>query len=167
MLDFLGRRNYLKIDGHQGEKMPPKLEELYEQGMNAFNKNEYGIAELAFLQILSTKPDFADIQNKMGIIYHQTNRRELAVRAFEKAIELNPGYTEASLNLAVALSEHGDYEKAREVFEKAARFTGQAAAAPVDKTKSLQACSRSFCQRQARRRASPLRQAVLWHGAPG
>lgn len=136
MLDFLGRRNYLKIDGHQGEKMPPKLEELYEQGMDAFSKNEYGIAELAFLQILSTKPDFADIRNKMGIIYHQTNRRELAVRAFEKAIELNPGYTEASLNLAVALSEHGDYEKAREVFEKAARFTGQAAAAPVDKTKS-------------------------------
>ena len=56
MLNFLHRRNYLKIDGNQGEKMPPKLEELYEQGMEAFNKNEYVIAEQAFLQILSIKP---------------------------------------------------------------------------------------------------------------
>jgi Flp pilus assembly protein TadD len=91
--------------------MPAKLEELYEQGMEAFHKNEYAIAEQAFLQILSTNPDFADVQNKMGIIYNQTNRLELAVRAFEKAVELNPRYTEASLNLAVTLSDRGSYEK--------------------------------------------------------
>jgi len=138
MLNFLCRCNYLKSEGNQGEKMPPKLEELYEQGMDAFNKNEYAIAEQAFLQILSAKPDFADVQNKMGIIYKQTNRIELAVRAFEKAVELNPRYTEASLNLAVTLSDRGSYEKAREVFEKAAQFTEKAAAAPVaDKTKSM------------------------------
>jgi len=130
------RRNYLRINGNQGEKMPPKLEKLYEQGMEAFNKNEYAIAEQAFLQILSTKPDFADVQNKMGIIYNQTNRLELAVKAFEKALELNPMYTEASLNLAVTLSDLGNYEKAREVFEKAANFTEKAAATPSDKTKT-------------------------------
>lgn len=133
MLNFLRRRTYLIHDGKQGEKMPPKLEELYEQGMEAFSKNDYGVAEQAFLQILSTKPDFADVQNKMGIIYNQTNRLELAVKAFEKAIELNPAYTEASLNLAVTLSDRGNYEKAREVFEKAAHFTEQAAAKPADK----------------------------------
>ena len=116
--------------------MPPKLGELYEQGMNAFNKNEYGVAEQAFLQILSTKPDFADVQNKMGIIYHQTNRLGLAVKAFGKAVELNPGYTEASLNLAVSLSDGGDYEKAREVFEKASHFSEKSAATSTDKIKA-------------------------------
>ena len=115
--------------------MPPKLEELYEQGMDAFAKNEYAMAEQAFLQILSTKPDFADVQNKMGIIYHQTNRLELAVKAFEKAVELNPGYTEASLNLAVTLSDRGSYDKARDVFEKAAHFTETPPTPSADKTK--------------------------------
>jgi len=136
MLNFLQRRTYLTFDGNQGEKMPPKLEELYEQGMEAFNKNEYAIAEQAFLQLLSTKPDFADVQNKMGIIFHQTNRLELAVKAFEKAVELNPAYTEASLNLAVTLSDRGNYEKAREVFENAAHFTEKTSAAPADKMKT-------------------------------
>jgi tetratricopeptide (TPR) repeat protein len=116
--------------------MPSKLEELYEQGMEAFNKNEYVVAEQAFLQILSTKPDFADIQNKMGIIYNQTNRLKLAVKSFEKAVELNPGYTEASLNLAVTLSDSGNYEKAREVFEKAAHFTDTVQATPPEKAKA-------------------------------
>jgi tetratricopeptide (TPR) repeat protein len=135
MLNFLQRRTNLKIADTPGEKMPPTLDELYEQGIDAFNKSEYGIAEYAFLQILNTKPDFADIQNKMGIIYNQTNRLELAVKAFEKALELNPRYTEASLNLAVTLSDRGNYEQAREVFEKAAHFAEKPGALPQDKTK--------------------------------
>ena len=137
MLNFLQRPNYLEIAGIQGEKMPQKLEELYEQGMEAFNKNEYAIAEQAFLEILSTKPDFADIQNKMGIIYNQTNRPVLAVKAFEKAVELNPKYTEASLNLAVTLSEGGNYDRAREVFEHASHFAEKAAATPADAAKTM------------------------------
>lgn len=136
MLNFLPRSAYLTSDAQQGEKMPPKLDELYEQGMDAFNKNEYGVAEQAFLQILNIKPDFADVQNKMGIIYNQTNRLELAVKAFEKAIELNPRYTEASLNLAVTLSGRGNYEKAQEVFEQAAHFAEKPAGTPADKTKT-------------------------------
>jgi len=103
--------------------MQLKLDELYEQGMEAFGKGDYGTAELLFLQILNMGPGFADIRNKMGIIYNQTNRLEAAAEAFEKALELNPGYTEASLNLAITYSDLGKYERAREVFEKAARFT--------------------------------------------
>lgn len=99
------------------------MNELYEQGMVAFNKRDYAAAEEAFAKILSTKPGFADVLNKMGIIYNQTNRLDLAVKAFEKALELNPGYTEASLNLAITYGDIGRYEKSREVFEKAAHFS--------------------------------------------
>lgn len=103
--------------------MPINLDELYEQGMDAFNKGDYKTAESVFHRILSVNPRFADIQNKLGIIYNQTNRLELAAKAFEKALESNPGYTEASLNLAITYSDLGQYEKAREVFERAARFS--------------------------------------------
>jgi tetratricopeptide (TPR) repeat protein len=59
----------------------------------------------------------------MGIILSQTNRPVQAAMAFEKALEVNPGYTEASLNLAITYSDLGQYEKAREVFERAARIS--------------------------------------------
>jgi tetratricopeptide (TPR) repeat protein len=68
---------------------------------------------------------FADIQNKLGIIYNQTNSLGLAAESFEKALAINPGYTEASLNLAITYSDLGKYEKAREVFERAAHFTDE------------------------------------------
>lgn len=100
-----------------------QLEELYERGMEAFAKGDYQNAEQAFRELLKTNPNFADIQNKMGIIYNQTNRLEPAAKAFEKALELNPAYTEASLNLAVTYSDMGQYEKAKEVSDRAARFS--------------------------------------------
>ncbi len=103
--------------------MTINLDELYEQGMDAFAKGDLLQAENVFHRILSVNPRFADIQNKMGLIYSRTNRGELAARAFEKALEINPGYTEASLNLAITYSDQGKYEKAREVFERAARIS--------------------------------------------
>ncbi|HUJ17922.1 MAG TPA: tetratricopeptide repeat protein [Nitrospirota bacterium] len=106
--------------------MPPKLDELYKNGIEAFEKGDYENAELFFQEILSLNPKFADIHNKMGIIFNQTNRLQLAAQAFEKALELNPGYTEASLNLAITYSDLGMYDKARAVFEKASHFSEQA-----------------------------------------
>lgn len=102
------------------------IEELYERGMEAFSKTDYVEAEKAFMELLRINPNFADIQNKMGIIFNQTNRLQLAVKAFEKALDLNPAYTEASLNLTVTYSDLGKYDKAKEVSERAARFTSNA-----------------------------------------
>ncbi len=105
--------------------MPPKMDDLYKQGMDAFDKGDYENAERFFQHFLVLNPTFADIHNKMGIIYNHTNRLEYAAKAFEKALELNPGYTEASLNLAITYSDLGKYDESREVFEKAARFSEQ------------------------------------------
>ena len=102
--------------------MQPKIEELYEQAMEAFDGRDYEKAERYFQQILDMNPGFADIQNKMGIIYNQTNRLDKAIAAFEKALASNPGYTEASLNLAITYSDLGKYDESRQVFERAARF---------------------------------------------
>lgn len=103
--------------------MQEKIDECYEQGLQAFEKRDFEAAEKCFVQILKTNPNFADILNKMGVIYNQTNRLQLAIQAFEKALELNPGYTEASLNLAITYSDLGKYEKSRQVFEDAARYS--------------------------------------------
>ncbi len=106
-----------------GVNMSAKLDELYKQGTEAFDKGDYEKAEGFFHEILVLNPRFADIQNKVGIIYNQTNRLRLAAEAFGKALAINPGYTEASLNLAITYSDLGKYEESREVFERAAHFS--------------------------------------------
>lgn len=103
--------------------MAATLDELYEQGMEAFNRNDYTQAESVFHRILAVNPRFADILNKMGLIYSQTGRAALAAKSFEQALDINPGYTEASLNLAITYHELNQYDKAREVFERAARIS--------------------------------------------
>ena len=113
--------------------MQTKLDELYKQGMEAFEKKDYAGAERSFMELLIVSPRFADVQNKIGIIFNQTNRLELAAQAFEKALVVNPGYTEASLNLAITYSDLGKYEKAREVFERASHFAEKTA----DKTSGV------------------------------
>lgn len=105
-----------------GVNMEPKIDELYKQGMEAFEKTDYKKAEQVFAEILTINANFADIHNKMGIIYSHSNRLQLAAKAFEKALILNPEYTEASLNLAITYSDLGQYEKSRTVFEQAAHF---------------------------------------------
>ena len=134
--------------------MVPKLDELYKNGTEAFEKGDYVNAERFFKQILDMNPTFADIQNKMGIIYNQTNRLKLASEAFEKALEMNPGYTEASLNLAITYSDLGMYDKSREVFEKASRFSEQA-------VKKSETSCRSLCEGKTRGRTSAHRQNLL------
>lgn len=102
--------------------MDQKLDELYKQGTEAFGNGDYQKAESLFRELLNINPDFADIQNKMGIICHQTNRPKLAAQHFEKALALNPEYTEASLNLAITYSDLGNYDKSRQIFEAASHF---------------------------------------------
>jgi tetratricopeptide (TPR) repeat protein len=126
MLQFLQAMNgnrFATAANAFGGCMTINIEELYEQGMDAFNKKSYKDAETIFHRILSVNPKFADIQNKMGIIYSNTSRPDMAAKAFQKALEINPGYTEASLNLAITYSDLGQYDKAREVFELAARIS--------------------------------------------
>jgi tetratricopeptide (TPR) repeat protein len=65
----------------------------------------------------------SDVFNKLGVIYHQRGSFGRAAKAFEKALELNPRYTEAALNLAVTYNNLGRYEKASAAFAGAARFT--------------------------------------------
>jgi len=45
-----------------------------------------------------------------------------AAEYFEKALDLNPRYTEVSLNLAVTYNDLGEFKKAQEVFSLAAQI---------------------------------------------
>ncbi|WP_165703667.1 tetratricopeptide repeat protein [Enhygromyxa salina] len=81
---------------------------------------EYQKALPHLTKVLEHHDDFADIHNMLGICLQHLSRTDEARLNFERALELNPAYTEAALNLAVCYNELGRYDDAKAVYERAA-----------------------------------------------
>lgn len=105
--------------------MAENIEELYMRGREAFDKADFKEAELCFLEVVKARP-YADVFNKLGQIFHNKGELGKAASAFKKALEINPSYTEVSLNLAVTLNDMGRYNEAGEIFSKAAKIAHSA-----------------------------------------
>jgi len=90
-----------------------------ERGREYYANREFEKAEPYLLKVAETESGFADVMNMLGVIYHDRGQVSLARDYFEKAIALNPRYTEAALNLAVTYNEQGLYDEARRVHEHA------------------------------------------------
>ncbi len=106
--------------------MEPRLGETYDRARDLFDEGKYDEAEYLFHQILQDHPKgFADVYNKLGQIAHAKGALEQGAAYFEKALDINPKYTEASLNLAVTYNEQGRYEEANDIFNRAAKIVRQ------------------------------------------
>ncbi|MBI5286152.1 MAG: tetratricopeptide repeat protein, partial [Deltaproteobacteria bacterium] len=107
-------------------------QELYELGKRAFEGRNYKEAQHYLEMLLQEKEGFADIYNMLGFIYHTNGRHEEAIRLFQKAIEINPNYTEASLNLVVAYNEAGEVEKGQELYSRAKKVGKEGSTSYLD-----------------------------------
>lgn len=97
-------------------KVPDKN---YWLGKEAFENRDYKKAEGYFNKFIESGSDFADVYNMLGLMHHEEGKLEKAIRSFEKALVINPYYTEASINLAVVYSDIGKFTQAIEVYENA------------------------------------------------
>lgn len=98
------------------------LNELYDLGKKLFDEGKLWEAEPLLKDVISMNPRYADVHNKLGIIYNLQGNLRKAAECFENALEINPRYTEASLNLAVTYNDLGEFKKAQEVFSMAAQI---------------------------------------------
>ncbi|RMG87112.1 MAG: tetratricopeptide repeat protein, partial [Candidatus Dadabacteria bacterium] len=101
--------------------MDSAIVELTHLGREAFADGRYDEAERYLRKLLGMGCRFADIFNMLGAIAFSKGDREGAVDLFREALDINPHYTEALLNLAVVLNELGRYDEAAEAFQKARR----------------------------------------------
>jgi tetratricopeptide (TPR) repeat protein len=96
-----------------------RLSDLMTRAEELASRGQWEDAEALLLALFRRNPDYADVCNRLGYLYHQRSDFARAREFFERAVKLNPDYTEASLNLALAWNELGQYEKAREVVQRA------------------------------------------------
>jgi len=99
--------------------MGKKWQELYEVGKKAFDKKSFIEAKESLSDLLQEKDNFADVYNMLGFICHNDGDVDEAIKDFSKALLINPAYTDAALNLAVAYNEKGDYEMAWQIYATA------------------------------------------------
>ena len=63
-------------------------------------------------------PDYPDLHNTLGILFLNLDKIEKAETSFEKAVELNPNYTQASINLLKILYQRRKYQPALDQGDK-------------------------------------------------
>ncbi len=95
--------------------MDERLKQLLQKGRQHYEKKEFTLAEPYLAEVGAELPDFADVQNMLGVTYYHQERYELSQEAFERALKINPRYTEAALNLAVTYNELGRYDESMEL----------------------------------------------------
>ena len=93
-------------------------------GREHYQKREFDKAEYLLKQVVQHTDRFADVFDMLGVIAHSQGDFAQAEQHFEKAVSLNPNYTEAQLNLMVTYNDLGKYDSAREIY---AQIRGRAA----------------------------------------
>ncbi|MCL4851251.1 MAG: tetratricopeptide repeat protein [Bryobacteraceae bacterium] len=71
--------------------------------------------------------DQAILMNKIGIAYHQLTDLDTAKRYYERALQINPNYSEAINNLGTVYYAKKDYGKAEREYKKALKLTPESA----------------------------------------
>ena len=98
--------------------MDERLKQLLLLGREHYAKREFDKAEPMLREVLENSDRFADVHDMLGVIAHSRGNFIAAERHFERALLINPQYTEAALNLAVTYNDRGKYEAAREVYAR-------------------------------------------------
>jgi len=97
--------------------------DLYEKGLEAFEKKNYEEAEKYFEKLLLNGYNFPDVLNKLAVLKSFKGDYENAVQLLKKALEINPRYSEAAINLIYVLNELGRYDEAKKIQEKLKNIT--------------------------------------------
>lgn len=98
--------------------MDDHLKQLLLLGREHYQKREFDKAEYLLKQVIAKTDRLADVYDMLGVIAHSRGDFVQAEQYFEKAVSLNPNYTEAQLNLMVTYNDLGKYDAAREVYGK-------------------------------------------------
>jgi tetratricopeptide (TPR) repeat protein len=96
--------------------MDDHLKQLLLLAREHYDRGEFEPAENLLNKVLEHSDRFADVFDMLGVIAHARGDLKRAKGHFERAVSINPSYTEAQLNLMVTLNDLGEYDRARQVY---------------------------------------------------
>lgn len=96
--------------------IPQDVNEIVSLAKQLFDNKEYHKAEAHLRQVIKKGIKYADVHNMLGVIEHMAGKFDAAIDLFKSALNINPNYTEALLNLAVLYNDLGHYEDAKKLY---------------------------------------------------
>lgn len=84
-----------------------------------FRESKYTLAEPILNQLILKNAKSPEVFHMLGTIYYDQGKFNKAIRAFRRALELEPTFTDASVGLSIILNDIGKYEEGRKVFDDA------------------------------------------------
>jgi tetratricopeptide (TPR) repeat protein len=92
-----------------------------------YHKKLYETAELVLDDLFKREAakNNAQVYYVYGLVYDKTNRPDRAQLAFEKAVAIDPNHQSALVNLGVHQLQNGQYDAARQAFEKLTQQFGR------------------------------------------
>ncbi len=95
------------------------FEEVLKEARQQFNSNSYGSAEPLLNQLILRSYKSAEVFHMLGVIFYDQGKFNKAIRSFQRALEIDPAFTDSSVGLSIILNDLGRYEEGRKVFEGA------------------------------------------------
>jgi len=96
--------------------MDDHVRQLLLLGREHYHRGEFEKAEYVLRQVIAKSDRHADVHDMLGVIAHNSGDFAKAESHFERAVFLNPNYTEAQLNLMVTYNDLGKYDAARRIY---------------------------------------------------
>ena len=91
---------------------------VYMEGWQS-NKNRLDLAKLLLDEATKRNDKYAPLQNAYGLLYMHKASLNQALQAFNAAVELDPRFVEARINVGLVTLGFRKYDTAREMFSKA------------------------------------------------
>ena len=99
--------------------------DLLEAAREKFRKGETPMAERLLQQLVLLNNKIPEVFQMLGTIYYEQGKFTRAIQAFKRALEINPGYTDASVGLSIIYNDLGKYDEGKAVFENAQKLLSQ------------------------------------------
>jgi tetratricopeptide (TPR) repeat protein len=132
----------------------------YRLGCRRFELGDDEGALSHFEDLLRTRDGYADVHYRMGVLLDRKDDLASAARSLWKALRINPSYTEAILALASVYERQGDFERAREITERARAAAARGGDGRLDATTRGKLANLQANLGDALREAGELREAI-------
>lgn len=98
----------------------------------AFIGNDYGTAEPLLHKLMMQNSQKPEVYHMLGTIYYDQGKFKKAIRCFERALEIDPAFTDSSVGLSIILNDLGRYEEGQRVFNEAKLMLAEKSKTPSD-----------------------------------
>lgn len=97
-------------------------DQIFREAKENFIDGNYKMAESLLAQLMQKPQRNPEIYQILGTIYYDQGKFNKAIKSFQRALELDPTYTDASVGLSIILNDIGRYDEGKKVFKDAQKL---------------------------------------------